>query len=251
MKRRPAHAYANGNDNGTGHRPGILARGEGPSRAEHNRPGGVGGHLWRALGYRGWRIFEIVVSLTVLVVFAPLLVVVAILVRLDSPGPVLYLGKRVGLDRKPFHLVKFRTHYQDAAERFPELSRYEFDQDEVGNVRIQFEGDPRITRVGHWLRCTSIDELPNFWNVLKGEMTFVGPRPELWSMLPYYSGVWLDKFTVRPGITGWAQVRGRGNLTVAETNDLDIEYVRNRSVALDIRIVLETIWQVCCQRDAL
>ena len=108
-------------------------------------------------------------------------------------------------------------------------------------LRFKVERDPRITRVGQWLRKSTLDELPNFWNLLKGDIALVGPRPEIPEMLKYYAPEQLPKFSVRPGITGLAQTHGRGNLAFQQTIAWDLEYVRRKSLWLDIRIILRTL----------
>jgi lipopolysaccharide/colanic/teichoic acid biosynthesis glycosyltransferase len=162
---------------------------------------------------------------------------------------------------KPFTLYKFRTMYADARERFPELYAYSYDPEELHSMPIKVlvstknpargEGvqpaaglldDPRLTRVGRFLRRTSLDELPNFINVLRGDMHLVGPRPDIVENIRYYEKQHLVKLDVRPGVTGLAQVQGRGNLSFHETNEWDVEYVRNRSVWLDLKIFLKTLW---------
>ncbi len=151
--------------------------------------------------------------------------------------------------------------YADARERFPELYAYSYDPEELHSMPIkvlvstknpaQGEGvqpaaglldDPRLTRVGRFLRRTSLDELPNFINVLRGDMHLVGPRPDIVENIRYYEKRHLVKLDVRPGVTGLAQVQGRGNLSFHETNEWDVEYVRNRSVWLDLKILLKTLW---------
>jgi lipopolysaccharide/colanic/teichoic acid biosynthesis glycosyltransferase len=226
------------------------------------------------------RAIDVTVAGTVLLLTAPLLFVIAILVKLDSPGPVLFRHVRIGENRrrrdvpytgphkrgedlfgKPFTLYKFRSMYADARERFPELYAYEYDPEELHSMPIkvlvstknpaQGEGvqpaaglldDPRLTRVGRFLRRTSLDELPNFINVLRGDMHLVGPRPDIVENIRYYEKQHLVKLDVRPGVTGLAQVQGRGNLSFHDTNEWDVEYVKNRSVWLDLKILLKTLW---------
>jgi lipopolysaccharide/colanic/teichoic acid biosynthesis glycosyltransferase len=186
------------------------------------------------------RLVEILVASVVLVLSSPIQLLVAIIIRLDSPGPALFRQTRVGLDQRPFVFYKMRTLYFDARERWPELYAYRYTPEEVKTLRFKREEDPRITRAGRWLRKSTLDELPNFWNILKGDMAIVGPRPEIPQMLPYYTKEQKLKFTVKPGLTGLAQTNGRGNLSFQETIAWDLEYVRNRSFWLDVRIVLRT-----------
>jgi lipopolysaccharide/colanic/teichoic acid biosynthesis glycosyltransferase len=226
------------------------------------------------------RVVDVVVSATALIVALPLLAVIAIVLKSDSPGPVLFRHVRIGENRRrrsvphpgrerrssdlfgrPFTLYKIRTMYADSRERFPELYAYRYDPEELHSMPIKVlvslknpaEGwgvqpaaglldDPRLTRVGKWLRRTSLDEIPNLLNVLKGDMHLVGPRPDIIENIRYYEKRHLVKLDVRPGVTGLAQVQGRGNLSFHETNELDVEYVRNRSVGLDLKILFKTMW---------
>lgn len=187
---------------------------------------------------------ERVVALVVLVVALPVMLLIAVLVRLDSPGPALFRQPRVGRNGKIFHFYKFRTLYVDARERFPELYAYRFTPQQITEFHFKIPNDPRVTKMGRWLRQSTLDELPNFWNVVTGDMALVGPRPEIPEMLPYYHGAMLRKFDVRPGVTGLAQISGRGRLSFQQTVEYDLEYVQRRSLAFDVRIVLETLYSV-------
>jgi radical SAM protein with 4Fe4S-binding SPASM domain len=173
-------------------------------------------------------------------------------------------AERRKVDRfgKPFQLYKFRTMYVDARDRFPELYAYRHTDEEMrtlpikvlvgqkqtpdeirGSISILNEdaADPRVTRVGRWFRRTSLDELPNFLNVLKGDLRLVGPRPDIQENIEYYTPRHLQKLEVKPGITGLAQVHGRGHLTFQQTNEYDIEYVESQSLWLDLKIVIKTV----------
>jgi len=227
------------------------------------------------------RALDVSVSLVSLVILAPVFLVVAVLVKFDSSGPVLFRQKRIGRNRRsrvnaeerawsgverrseslfgePFTLYKFRTMYADARERYPELYSYCYSEEELRTLPIKVlvadkaaallgsDGngvgrDPRVTRIGHWLRRTSLDELPNLLNVLKGDMHLVGPRPDIAANIRYYKPNALEILDVKPGITGLAQIRGRGLLTFDETNACDLEYARHRSLILDLRILMGTI----------
>ena len=190
-----------------------------------------------------FRLPEILVSCMVLLLCAPLMLLIAVIIRLDSKGPVIFRQERAGLNKRPFSFYKFRTFYQDAKERFPEMYDYRYDRDQLKQLKFKVCDDPRITSVGRWLRRTSLDELPNFWNVLIGDMALVGPRPELIELAAYYEGDMLIMFTVRPGVTGMAQVCGRGDLGFIDTVRHDVEYVRNRSLRLDLKIIWLTLIQ--------
>lgn len=172
--------------------------------------------------------FDLAAAVLLLAVLSPLLLVVALLIRLDDGGPALYRQTRPGRDGRPFRIVKFRSMRSDDA-----LERIGADADHE-----------RITPLGRVLRTTSIDELPNLFNVVRGEMSIVGPRPHLMSYLDLYSDRQARRHEVRPGITGLAQVRGRNALDWATRLDHDVEYVDQRSFALDLRILVATIGTV-------
>ena len=176
--------------------------------------------------YFGKRLFDLVLALIGLVVLSPFILVCALLVRLTSPGPIVYAGERIGRFERPFRQMKFRTMVSGA--------------DRAGFQTA--EGDPRITRAGRFLRKTSLDELPQLVNVLRGEMSIVGPRPAAPAGLALYNDAdRRERASVRPGITGLAQVSGRSALPVAEAIRRDVEYVRTASLALDIDIIKRTL----------
>ena len=172
------------------------------------------------------RAFDVAVAGSVLVLTAPLLTAAAVAIKLTSRGPVLYRQTRAGLHGHRFEVVKLRTMVKGA----------EF----IGAGMAVEEGDARITRVGALLRRTSIDELPNLWNVLRGEMSVIGPRPTLPEQIEAYDERQRRRLDVKPGITGWAQVNGRASLPWPERIELDIHYVENRSLRLDATILLRT-----------
>jgi len=196
------------------------------------------------------RASEILIAATALIVTSPILLLVAIIVRLDSPGPAVFRQLRVGADGRLFWFYKFRTLYADAKTRFPELYAYDYSREELQTICFKRRDDPRVTRAGLWLRKSTLDELPNLWNLLKGDIAVVGPRPEIPEMLKHYRPGQLVKFSVRPGITGLAQTQGRGRLSLQETITLDIEYVQNQSLWLDIRIVCRTLRMVLTRDGA-
>ena len=172
------------------------------------------------------------------------MLVLAIIVRRGSPGKALFFQKRIGRNGRLFTFVKFRTLYDDARERFPDLYSYCYTEEELSTLKFKILKDPRVTPQGIWMRKTTLDELPNFWNVLTGDMALVGPRPEIPEMLPYYTEEMLLKFKVRPGVTGLAQVSGRGHLSFYETVKMDVDYVRRRSFLLDAKILITTMLRV-------
>lgn len=145
-------------------------------------------------------------ALIILIATLPITLVVALLVRIDSPGPVLFRQWRVGKGGRLFRFTKFRTYYADAKEQFRSCTRISTTQMRLSGCSSKCQTIPRATRMGAWLRESTVDELPNFWHVVTGEMALIGPRPEIPEMLQYYSGDDLKKFTVRPGVSGAAQV---------------------------------------------
>jgi lipopolysaccharide/colanic/teichoic acid biosynthesis glycosyltransferase len=189
------------------------------------------------------RAVESAIAALCLVLSLPVMAALAAIVCWDSPGPPLFRHWRVGKNGRLFKFTKFRTLYVDAKERWPELYAYRYTPDELKDLRFKISNDPRVTNVGRWLRKSTIDELPNLWHVLTGEMALVGPRPEIPEMRPYYSESALRKFSVRPGVTGLAQVSGRGVLTFRQTVRYDVQYVEQRSVRLDIKILAQTIYR--------
>ncbi len=196
------------------------------------------------------RILERALAAAVLVITFPVMLLVALAIRLDSPGPALFRQKRVGRGGRLFDFVKFRSLYHDARQRFPELYAYQYAPAEIEQLCFKVPNDPRVTRAGEWLRRTTLDELPNFWNVLTGDMALVGPRPEIPEMLPYYRDEHLIKFSVPPGVTGLAQISGRGRLRFLETARLDAQYAANRSLRVDLQILVRTLSLILRQDGA-
>jgi len=192
------------------------------------------------------RVFDVVLSSISLLVIWPLLLAVAAAVRLDSPGSVLFRQRRVGQDGKEFNILKFRTMVADAEARLPELLA---NQPSVEPV-FKLARDPRTTRVGRCLRKSSIDELPQLWNVLRGDMSFVGPRPEEVQFVKQYDIWQRRRLKVKPGITGLQQIKCRGTNSLAERVRYDIYYVRKRSMVMDLLILLKTIPVVFSGRGA-
>ncbi len=190
---------------------------------------------------------DVVVAALGLVLLSPLWAYIAWRIRRDSPGPVLYRQVRVGQGGRLFRIVKFRTMVPDADRnwRAPESSR------DLSQFYFQDEDDARITSVGRWLRRTSLDELPNLWNVLVGEMSLVGPRPEVPEIVALYDETMKERLRVKPGLTGLAQVSGRGLLSTAESIAYDLEYCRRWSLAEDLRILCRTVGVVSERRGAL
>ncbi|WP_082605679.1 sugar transferase [Nocardioides sp. Root190] len=192
------------------------------------------------------RLFDRVAAVTALLLLSPLLVGLAVAVRLDSPGPAFFRQTRVGRDDSRFSIWKLRTMCFDAEARRSELVA----QNEASGLLFKVHQDPRITRLGRWLRRTSLDELPQLINVALGQMSLVGPRPALPSEVDQYPPDVRHRLVVEPGITGLWQVSGRSDLPWNEAIRLDQEYVDNWSFLLDIRILLRTIHTVCLGRGA-
>ena len=192
------------------------------------------------------RIVDIAVSAVALAALAPLLVLLALAVKLDSPGPVLYVQKRAGVGGRAFALIKFRTMVSDAERLLDELVRF----DDLAEPVFKVAGDPRVTRVGRFLRRWSLDELPQLFNVLRGDMSLVGPRPEQVELVRRYAPQHLFRLSVKPGLTGPMQVYGRGALSFDERLAVEREYVENLSLARDLRILWLTLGAVASGRGA-
>jgi exopolysaccharide biosynthesis polyprenyl glycosylphosphotransferase len=192
------------------------------------------------------RTFDIAASTFVLVVFSPVMTLIAVAVKLSSPGPILFRQERVGYHGRPFTVLKFRTMVADAEERLPEL----LDLNEATGPLFKMAHDPRVTRVGRFLRKTSLDELPQLVNVLRGDMTVVGPRPPLPREVAQYEEWQLARLEVRPGITGLWQVSGRSQLPFDDYVRLDLFYIENWSLAFDLFIIAKTIPTIVSRRGA-
>ena len=187
------------------------------------------------------RIGDIVFSLIVLTLGSPIFILIAILVKLSSPGSVFYIQKRVGRNYREFGCIKFRTMYKDADDLLPNLlEKYPLMRKEFEND-FKLRQDPRITKLGRFLRRSSLDELPQFFNVLKGEMSVVGPRPIVSNEIIKYSLFMEEVISVRPGLTGLWQVSGRNNLSYKKRVELDLLYARNRNFLLDLEIIILTL----------
>ena len=188
------------------------------------------------------RMCDIFTALFGIILLTPLWIIVAAMVRLNDGGPAFFTQERVGLDGKTFTMFKFRTMRVDAEELKDSLMEANEADSSAGNsIMFKMANDPRITRIGAFLRKTSIDELPQLFNVLRGDMSLVGPRPPLPSEVAQYEPRVMDKFAVRPGITGLWQISGRSNLSWDETVHLDLSYAQHRSLTLDTWIMLQTI----------
>jgi exopolysaccharide biosynthesis polyprenyl glycosylphosphotransferase len=183
------------------------------------------------------RVFDLAVCGTLLLLVLPVMSLVALAVRLDSPGPVLFKQKRIGENGRPFVMYKFRSMVADAEVRAREVIQ----RDASGNVIHKVRNDPRVTRVGAIIRRTSLDELPQLFNVIKGDMSLVGPRPELPWLVEMYEPWQYVRFAVPQGITGWWQINGRSDKPMHLHTHDDLYYVQNYSLLLDIQILWKTL----------
>ena len=174
------------------------------------------------------RVLDILIATIALIVLSPVLLVAAIVIKLGSRGPVVYRQWRVGKDGREFEMLKLRTMVAGS--------------DPIGVGTVVERDDPRVTRAGRFLRRTSLDEIPNLLNVLRGEMAIVGPRPTIPAQVKDYTPFQHRRHEVRPGLTGWAQVQGRAGIPWEERIELDVEYVDRRSLWLDLRILGKTAW---------
>ena len=198
----------------------------------------------------GKRLFDIAVASAALVFFAPFLLLVAGLILAREGGPVFFLHERIGQGGRPFRCIKFRTMVKDADARLAELLARDPAARAEWQATQKLANDPRINCLGAFLRKTSLDELPQFLNVLKGDMSVVGPRPVVIEEAHHYGVHFADYIAVRPGVTGAWQVSGRSETTYAERVALDVEYVRNAGLWRDIVIVLKTVKVVLAREGA-
>ena len=173
------------------------------------------------------RLLDLAIAVPVALVTAPLIAVLCLIIRLESRGNPIFRQTRAGRHGVPFRIYKLRTMVDNAQT--------------MGAGDAILADDFRLTRSGRWLRRTSLDELPNLWNVIRGEMSIVGPRPTLPSQVEQYTETQRRRLAVRPGITGWAQIHGRASLSWPERIELDIYYVEHRSLALDLKILARTV----------
>ena len=179
------------------------------------------------------RSLDVFLAVLTMILFMPVMIGVALAVRINMGGPVLFTQLRPGLHGRPFRMIKFRTM-----------------RNLVDSHGLPLADEQRMTRLGAWLRASSLDELPEVWNVLRGDMSIVGPRPLLMAYLPLYTARQARRHEVRPGITGWAQINGRNAISWPQRFDLDVWYVDNRSLLFDFKIFLKTFQRVW-QRDGV
>lgn len=193
------------------------------------------------------RAIDVVVGLLLLIPALPIILIAAAVIRLETPGSPFFVQTRLGQNGQPFKIFKLRGMYIDARSRFP--SFYDFTGKQNLDFCFHHEIDPRITRAGTFIRKTSIDELPNLWNVVLGDMSLVGPRPEIPEVMALY-GAYRDEYlSVKPGVTCVSKCTGRDRLTKRETIEFDLEYIRDRSLGLDLAILSRTFRSVVLRQD--
>lgn len=192
------------------------------------------------------RVFDIFFSLIAIVFLIPLLIAVAIFIKFDSEGEVLFTQNRVGIDGKIFKMYKFRSMFNDAELRLDKLKHL----NEIDGLMFKMKEDPRVTNIGRIIRAYSIDELPQLLNVIKGDMSLIGPRPPLIREFKEYTDYDKQRLYITPGITGLWQVSGRNSLTFSEMVEIDIEYIKTLSMKKDIIIFLKTIIVVLKKENA-
>jgi exopolysaccharide biosynthesis polyprenyl glycosylphosphotransferase len=205
-------------------------------------------HTWDASRTTlvGKRVLDLTVSFVALILLSPLLVAIAVAIRVAGPGPVVFAQQRAGLGGRPFRMLKFRTMQNGADERVGEL----VDLGELEEPAFKLRNDPRVTRIGRLLRRTSLDELPQFVNVLRNEMSLVGPRPEQVEIVEQYTPEQRFRLLVKPGLTGPMQVYGRGDLRFDERLAVERDYIENVSIGRDLRILALTVVPVLRRRGA-
>jgi lipopolysaccharide/colanic/teichoic acid biosynthesis glycosyltransferase len=195
------------------------------------------------------RAFDIFFSLLVLALGCPVYLILAVCVYISSPGPIFFSHQRVGRNRRSFGCIKFRTMVPNADKKLRELLEKSPQMRQEFEETFKLKNDPRITWIGKFLRVSSLDELPQFVNVLKGEMSVVGPRPLVKDELPRYGEEIDYVLSVKPGVTGLWQVSGRNDISYEDRVKLDVSYVKKRSLALDIKLVIRTVGVMVLPKD--
>lgn len=183
------------------------------------------------------RVIDLTGSLCGIILLSPLFLIVSILIKLDSKGPVFFIQERVGKDEKIFRMLKFRSMCSDAENKLKDLKA----KNEMSGPMFKIKGDPRITKVGRFIRKTSIDELPQLFNILAGDMSLVGPRPNLPREVKKFSAYHKQKLAVKPGLTCYWQVMGRNSIDFDDWMELDLKYIRERSTLTDIGLIFKTV----------
>lgn len=192
------------------------------------------------------RIMDIVLSTIGIIILSPLFIILSIWIKMDSKGPAIFKQTRVGLNGKNFTIYKFRTMVVNADKK----RELDIDPDNLENFVFQSKSDNRITKSGDFLRKTSLDEIPQLFNVLIGNMSLVGPRPEIPDVVKFYPEAYKQRLLVLPGITGLAQVSGRGEIELGKTIYFDLTYIKEFSVWFDIKILFRTVFSVAKKEGA-
>jgi exopolysaccharide biosynthesis polyprenyl glycosylphosphotransferase len=184
------------------------------------------------------RTLDILGSFFGIVILSPLMIIIAILIKIGSPGPVIFSQDRIGQNGKTFKMYKFRSMVQNAEELLNKLK----DKNEMSGPMFKIKDDPRITKIGKFIRKTSIDELPQLFNVLKGDMSLVGPRPSLPREVDQFSDYHKQRLIAKPGLTCYWQVMGRNNIGFDEWMELDLKYIKERNTWIDIKLIFKTFF---------
>ncbi|MCX7885272.1 MAG: sugar transferase [Caloramator sp.] len=192
------------------------------------------------------RLFDIIISLILLIILSPLFLFISIWIKIDSEGEAIFKQIRIGIKGKPFTIYKFRTMVKNADKMFNK----KVDKENLKSFVFQEKDDPRITKSGRFLRKTSLDELPQLINILKGDMSLIGPRPEIPDIANLYGDYEKIRLLVKPGVSGLAQVNGRGELDIGQTIEYDVKYVKNFSLWLDFKIFFKTFKVVFMREGA-
>ena len=192
------------------------------------------------------RLIDLIGSICGIILLSPIIVLTALLIKIDSKGPIVFAQERVGLNEKKFKMYKFRSMVINAEE----LKAGLLDKNEMSGPMFKMKGDPRVTKVGKVIRKTSIDELPQLINVLKGDMSLVGPRPNLPKEVNRFDPWMKEKFKVKPGLTCYWQVMGRNDIDFEEWMRLDIRYVRERNILIDLKLIFKTFWVLFGDKNA-
>jgi len=200
----------------------------------------------RKCQYAMKRIFDIILSIIGIVILSPIYILIIIAIKLDSEGPAIFKQVRVGVGEKEFTIYKFRTMIVNAESK----RTLDINPNDIENFVFQSKSDNRITKVGDILRKTSLDEIPQLFNVLFGTMSMVGPRPEIPDVVKYYPETYRQRLMVLPGITGLAQVSGRGEIELGKTIYYDLKYIKEFSLLLDLKIIIRTFYNVVKKEGA-
>lgn len=192
------------------------------------------------------RLIDIVCSFLGVLVLSPLFIIIAIIIKTTSKGPVFFSQKRVGKNGKEFNMYKFRSMVVNAEELKEKLAA----QNEMSGPMFKMKDDPRVTKVGKFIRKTSIDELPQLWNVLKGDMSLVGPRPSLPKEVAQFENWMYRRLEVKPGLTCYWQVSGRNNIDFEDWMKLDVKYVEERNLWIDIKLIFKTVFVLFGDKNA-